>query len=60
MASDRMMAAQYLLEDNFDGTVFEACNVVTVDARWKSMSTVDKIKQIRERTTLPDREWQVL
>jgi len=50
--------AQYLLEDNFDGTVFEACNVVTVDARWKSMSTVDKIKQIRERTTLPDREWQ--
>jgi hypothetical protein len=49
---------RYLMEDNFVGTVFEACNVVTVDATWKSMATKNKILQIRDRTTLPDREWQ--
>jgi len=49
---------QYLANDNFEGTVFQACNVVTVDGRWKAMATKDKILQIRDRTTLPDREWQ--
>lgn len=48
----------YLLEDHFEGTVFEACNVVTVDARWRAMSIKEKVQQIRDRTTLPDREWQ--
>jgi len=48
----------YLTQDNFDGTVFEACNVVNVDANWKKLSLKDKISQIRDRTTLPDREWQ--
>jgi len=48
----------YLAGDNFDGTVFEACNVVNVDAVWKKMTTQEKIMQIRDRTTLPDREWQ--
>jgi hypothetical protein len=49
---------KYLKADNFEGTVFEACNVVTVDAAWKAMSIKDKITTIRDRTTLPDREWQ--
>ena len=49
---------QYLRDDNFEGTVFEACNVVNVDAAWKGMSIKEKITQIRDRTTLPDREWQ--
>lgn len=49
---------QYLRDDNFTGTVFEACNVVSVDAAWKAMSIKEKISTIRDRTTLPDREWQ--
>jgi len=48
----------YLKEDHFDGTVFEACNVVNVDEHWKKLSNKEKIQQIRDRTTLPDREWQ--
>lgn len=58
MASCLSDPNQYLLDDNFHGTVFEACNVVTVDAHWKSQCTKDKIEQIKARTTLPDREWQ--
>jgi hypothetical protein len=48
----------YLENDNFHGTVFEACNVVNVDGAWKRLTTAEKLQQIRERTTLPDREWQ--
>jgi len=48
----------YLAADRFEGTVFEACNVVSVDANWKKMSTAEKIRTIRDRTTLPDQEWQ--
>merc|ERR1711939_988240 len=48
----------YLEQDNFGGTVFEACNVVSVDGAWKKLTTREKILQIRDRTTLPDREWQ--
>jgi len=48
----------YLEGDNFHGTVFEACNVVHVDAAWKRLTTAEKLSQIRDRTTLPDREWQ--
>lgn len=48
----------YLQADNFEGTVFEACNVVSVDAHWKSLTIKEKLIQIRDRTTLPDREWQ--
>lgn len=49
---------EYLKGDNFDGTVFEACRVITVDANWQRLSCKEKILQIRDRTTLPDREWQ--
>lgn len=51
---------KYLGDDkNFAGTVFEACNVVNFSAdKWKKFSVKDKILEIRDKTTLPDREWQ--
>lgn len=59
MASCLANPGQYLDDANaFDGTVFEACRVVTVDGNWQGKSLQDKVKQIRRDTTLPDAMWQ--
>ena len=49
---------KYLEDDNFQGTVFEACSVINVNPAWKRMSLKERVQLIRSRATLPDREWQ--